>query len=264
MIGSTNSIFENQKQLINYKMLYYFGDECLENTGGWVHNYTQSNSTSYYSVSKNEDNIEINVIRGYSGTPTKVAVSTEKTFNASEFNKALIKWDVETKKNSYARCAVSSRKDIAVEPGVAYNAFSYGYLNEVASVSEVAVFDRALENTESLTNLYGQVNAQSNGTTSSASANLKMYAFAMLKKDDWQKLAQKAGITATYIDDILTNSATLLSNKEAVNFMLYNCTGDFMASAIHSEAFLSALNNSPFKTKILANEHWAKFLAFAS
>ena len=52
----------------------------------------------------------------------------------------------------------------------------------------------------------------------------------------------------------------LLSNEKTVEFMIKQCTGDFMVSAIQNQTFLTALNNSPFKEKIMANEHWAKFL----
>jgi hypothetical protein len=88
----------------------------------------------------------------------------------------------------------------------------------------------------------------------------KLQNLTLFKKDDWEFLSD----TATTIDEILADSENLLNNKEKVDYMIYNCTGNFMAAAITSETFLMALNNSPYKTKIYANEHWNKFLAMVA
>ena len=91
------------------------------------------------------------------------------------------------------------------------------------------------------------------------------FAYATLAKaDDWGTLASKAGITASSIDELLLASNTLLSNKDAVWFMVAQCTGNFMMNAIANEIFLTALNNSPYKAIVQGNEHWAKFLAMVA
>ena len=66
------------------------------------------------------------------------------------------------------------------------------------------------------------------------------------------------------MNELLENSSMILINEKAVEFMIKQCTGEFMASAISSEVFLTALNNSPYKDKIYANEHWSKFLNFVT
>lgn len=98
----------------------------------------------------------------------------------------------------------------------------------------------------------------------SATASVSIHGVLLTKQDDYATLAKKAGITASSIDDVLSASETLLSNKSAVNYMIYNCTGDFMVSAIQSSTFLTALNSSPYKELVYANEHWAKFLAMVA
>ena len=93
-----------------------------------------------------------------------------------------------------------------------------------------------------------------------SAVTLYIYEIAFVKEDDYSKLASLIGLTANNVLDILTNAETLLNNKNAVNFMLKQCTGSFMVQAIQNSIFLTALENSPYKTIIQANEHWNKFL----
>ena len=87
-----------------------------------------------------------------------------------------------------------------------------------------------------------------------------LYHLTIFKPDEIQGLIERANIAATTINEILDNSEIILNNENTVNYMITQCTGDFMAAAIQSEVFLTALNNSPYKTRVYANEHWAKFL----
>lgn len=118
--------------------------------------------------------------------------------------------------------------------------------------------------------MIGQTNAIENVNNSKQIINYKMLynsgdeSVEVTGEDDWQTLANLAGITATSIEEVLINSETLLSNENAVLFMVHNCTGNFMLAAIQSDTFLNALNNSPFKTIIYANEHWSKFLTMVA
>ena len=86
----------------------------------------------------------------------------------------------------------------------------------------------------------------------------------MVKSDDWETLCSKAGITPSSIDGVLTQSEAILSNKNAVQFMVSQCTGEFMVSAIQNSTFMTALNSSPYKTIVQGNEHWSKFLAMVA
>ena len=93
------------------------------------------------------------------------------------------------------------------------------------------------------------------------------YAVFMTKADDIATLCEKAGISAPSLLTSFVADATAMNaifgNEEAVEFMAQYCTGDFMALAIQSSAFLTAYNASPYKGIVTSNKHWAKFLAMA-
>jgi len=90
---------------------------------------------------------------------------------------------------------------------------------------------------------------------------LYVYNVWLTKWDDWLSLASIANIKASSISDVLANSDIIFKNKEAVEFMIHNCTGDFMVSAIQNDTFITALENSEYADIVYENEHWAKFLA---
>ena len=97
----------------------------------------------------------------------------------------------------------------------------------------------------------------------SVNASMNTYDVWLTKADNWQELASKAGLTVSSISDLLTQSSTLLANKSAVEYMIYNCTGDFMTMAVSNSTFTTALDSSTYKNMIYGNEHWNKFLTMA-
>lgn len=101
-------------------------------------------------------------------------------------------------------------------------------------------------------------------TNGNAKPYVKIYFCGLFKADDWQSLAELAGVQATSIAELLTKSDVLLSDGGAVSFMAARCTGDFMIYALLSADFLSALATSPYSSMLYANEHWAKFLAMVA
>ena len=94
----------------------------------------------------------------------------------------------------------------------------------------------------------------------------EIYSIFLLKQDNWQELCSIAGLNSSdYASEetLCANSTAItqiLSNANAVDFMLKQCTGTFMYYFVRSSTCLTALNNSTNKTKIHANEHWSKFL----
>ena len=242
----------NYEQKVNYTMLYYYGDECTDITGGWSI-YGKYRSPT---ISKNTDHLYINISSGWKTG----AFGMTNSIDLTNFTCLL---------SLYKGKSSVTTKVITVQTSKATNS-TYGSLDNVTgriSYLELPYTTASQSYLKSidLSNVEGNyfINCGLNiGTGNSCS--LSVYALALVKEDDWQTLAEKAGITATSIDDILTNSTMLLSNEDAVEFMIYNCTGDFMASAIQSETFLTALNNSSYKTIIQANEHWNKFLNMVS
>ena len=250
MIGQTNAIEEvNSKhnQLVNYTMLYDLGNECEDLTGGWgIH------TNNAGTLTKNTNDIYFN------STGNGICIKTKKQLNVAGYNG----WLVVVKNYTYGASAGQN----AIWCTTSTN--TYGYPDQDTFIVPAT--------TNSYNNMADETNRQpvfwySFYKTSTGSGYIKkcwrgnyqkgnLIAITMTKADDFQTLANIAGITASSIDNILTNSATLLSNKEAVEFMIFNCTGDFLAKAIMSENFLTALNSSTYKTKVYANEHWAKFL----
>ena len=256
MIGQTNSIWKvnsKQKQLINYIMLYDYGNECTDITGGWSGYACTTSTSSQYgkvapTVTKNEDHIYVTKTAqnalGCLLTANKIDVSDYVLFDLCGY--------FSSKGNQYAW------QHLAMVDG------NSGVVSSIKKVGIVANNEKTGIATMDLSEInksgYLGIEYYYYGITTYT----KMYWAALFKADDWQTLANKAGIAASSIDDILTNSTTLLSNDEAVEFMIYRCTGNFMVSAVQSETFLTALNNSPYKTIIMANEHWAKFLNMIS
>lgn len=251
MIGSTNSIWDiNSKfeQLVNYTMLYDGSlgksgsggaNVCKDLTGGWV------NAMSYGTIAYNADSLYSHYAMSGGGE------SKFKTSNTFDFQEYSLLTSLVTLKSS--------------KTGVRGKMYAGGLSTELLSteleLTKVFMNIKGLEETTTSTTVsVGNMQHTSN----SPHLYINIYEVFLTKADDWQTLAEKAGINATSISDILTNSATLLSNKNAVEFMIYRCTGDFMAKAIQSETFLTALNNSQYKTIIMANEHWAKFLGFVA
>lgn len=265
MIGSTNSIWNvksEYEQLVNYTMLYDYGDECTDITGGWSF-YGAYNSPSY---KKNGNGIELYPV---TGKWSVIGVQPENIIYVTPFTKLMFKSDYDlTGANGLAEASFTITSKAV---GSTYKEAWTGGNNRLNG-NNVKDFTKTKTTANDVIDLINISHITGNGylaciassSTSNNKCRWKIKEVVLFRTDDWQTLANKAGITANSIDDILTNSATLLSNKEAVNFMLYNCTGDFMASAIQSETFLTALNNSPYKTQILANEHWAKFLSMVA
>lgn len=253
MIGSTNSIWDvksEYEQLVNYTMLYDYGDECTDITGGWEKAY------QYYSTSMN----------GSSGVVAKNENSISVTGTTKAYGSCGVATNQKIDNTNYSKLAVLYSE---IQDNVASEIFWITTTNDRYSNSERIwigpYYPSDLQTSPLATfDMTPKTNNRLMLSTWNGNGTITYLALALFKADDWLTLSEKAGITATSIDDILTNSGTLLTNKEAVEFMIYNCTGDFMASAIKSETFLTALNNSPYKTKILANEHWAKFLSMVA
>ncbi|MBR4315203.1 MAG: hypothetical protein IKP66_09865 [Lachnospiraceae bacterium] len=88
----------------------------------------------------------------------------------------------------------------------------------------------------------------------------KIYAIGFYKTDDISGLSDYGSDIAT----ILSNSTALFTDTVALNWMVLNCTGDFLISALSNSNFVNVMNSSPNKAILLANEHWARFIALLS
>lgn len=77
------------------------------------------------------------------------------------------------------------------------------------------------------------------------------------------KVDSLSGLSAygTTISAILSNATSLFNDVTALNWMVLNCTGDFMISALSNANFKNAMDVSPNKSILVANEHWNRFIA---
>lgn len=258
MVGSTNSIWEINRpfeQLVNYTMLYDRGfenaetNECKEVTGGWSgYACTTSWHPSYNQSAPTVVKYDTYIQATHSPSNSLGALLTNNAIDFTGYKKYSLYGYFNSSGSSYAwqqamilnkTSGVADR--LADGDGVA-NAVKTGWLNT--------------DLTEKTGSGYIGMGYYYYGITTTT----KIYYAVLFKSDDWQPLIKLTGMSVGSIDGILESSTTLLSNKNAVEYMIKQCTGDFMISAVQSETFLTALNNSQYKTIIMANEHWAKFL----
>lgn len=259
------------EQLVNYTMLYdaFFNDtelnQCKDITGGWV---TGQNLSNYSGGVFTLDSTGVTCGDNSSGYGSKYA-STNQKIDISQYVTVLLNADTSYVGASYTGSTCLCLPDENFAPGsVLYINNNYGGTNGMtfwvkehakSSTNHNETFV-AIKNIDAIDRKSYVVVYAYCGATGNQELIIKCKHLALFKSDDWQTLADIVGIEATSIDDILTNSTVVLANQNAVNFMIKQCTGDFMAKAIQSETFLSALENSSFKSLVYANEHWAKFL----
>lgn len=241
MIGKSNSLLEKDyEQLINYTMLYDYGDECTNITGGFkVFNKG--------SVTKNSTNM---VIPSYNGGGAGFGVQTINMIdNLIQYTKAgaVSSWSITSQAGDQRTNAIR-----IFESDSSLGEYSLTTSGLTTAAKGLRVTDISSNTIDSAYIAYECFWVKTYTAT--------IYAIFLLKTDDYLTLAKKANITATTIDEILVNSEVLLNNQKAVDFMIKQCTGDFMASAVMSSTFLTAFESSPYKTLIQANEHWNKFL----
>lgn len=249
-------------QTVNYTMLYDNGNEQTALTGGWTGGYGDSNYTYGGDYSKYADNLCVR--KQSDGYPT-IFFRTNNPVDVNEYSKFAT-----VAKYSLTPAGYSFGWDIKINPTKTYN----------SSLSMIDTFSttNVTQSTKKL-NISGEVDWSEisygdsayvlyvlhGGTTGGSRGEVNLYNLILLKSDNWSALCSLAGLTVpSTMDELLSDVdavSAILSNKLSVNYMLLNCTGDFMTSAVVSENFLTALEASPYKEAVYANEHWAKFLA---
>lgn len=238
------------EQLINYTMLYNMGDECSDLTGGWNNVPPSSQST------------------------WNAGLITANTINVSGYASSFFKGNLIGRMH-FGMTTQSTIPTSAVLNPTVNLAVSSGYLLPSTFVNGINIFGISGVNSNNRVAFWDGSNSTFSGNVAtknpgnmyfkfSASA-CTCYAIALLKSDDWAALCSKAGVsTPATIAALLSNGTALnaiLSSSDATDFMVARCTGTFMGGAMQSSAFVSALNASPYKSKVQANTHWAKFLA---
>lgn len=266
--NATEEFKENDKlleQLINYTILYDYGD--LGESGDWeykrITDSTDTKDTAFasYTFTKNADNIYI-YGKHNSNKNCKAGAFTKNKFDMSQYSAFFIKSNIGTKGpaiivrfQTFLEDNTDRSKDSTTEYYLFNTPHDDGSILDtsrpIASGKISTTGNRKMVFSIDSWGWYGDVGAY-------------LYHLTLFKPDNIQGLVERAHINATTIDEILTNSEVILNNENAVNYMIKQCTGDFMAIAIRNSTFLTALSNSPYSSLIYANEHWAKFLGMVS
>lgn len=259
VVGNTNIIegmviLDNPyEQLVNYTMLYDSGDECNAVSGGWVSGrYIDAYGNSVGTMDKNSNNLRC--VAGGSSSLVSSGFFTQNKIDLSSYNKIFYNISEMYEGFAVTTCANPNvREDTRTTtlPRIDFgNAADDEYpLGTGLFAMDVANFSEPM---------YVGFGCWAYGSIIAVEGVLAV------KTDNWQVLCSKVGVSTSSLDALLGDSNSLniiLNNKDAVNFMVAQCTGEFMFSAIQSSTFLTALNNSTYKTKIQSNEHWAKALS---
>ena len=227
-------------QIVNYTMLYDYGDECTDLTGGWVKGATIGTN---YTAIKNETNLTI----VSPGVGHSAVYTTNQAVSLSGYSKIIA---VGTYSPPFIFDA-ANKKYLAWGDDV-------GYLFQVVTSKNERMLCANINTSDSK---YISIHPSSGGS------GVTNYV-ALAKPDDIASLCQYAGLSSQTDPDILVSDtesiAALFNHERALRYMVYSCTGDFMFAAIQSQVFLTALEASPYKELVYANEHWAKFLTMAA
>ena len=251
--GKAREFYTEPGQLINYTMLYNAGDECEEVTGGWV----AGNSASWGGITKNATNMVGNLQTSGGG---KGGVATNNKISLANYNGALLVIAGTSTGTSVTVGLICSTSIHSSYGRVYGSAIIYKEVQSGKNIEKNAYTVEFSKTEEAYINAYVESSSYS-GTHS-----VTLYNMCLLKQDDWQYLCTVAGLNPTnYADETAlcadsTAISTILSNRNAVECMLRECTGTFMGEFVTSNICLTALNNSPYTTIIHANEHWNKFL----
>lgn len=269
-------------QKINYTMLYdnihndTNKNQCNDATGGWSSGFVYSTFSTVGTFELNESGMSYgeNSTSGYGG---KYAYTRNQLdFDDIDFLFAKINADGYGYRADYPlydRYSYGPKADNQWEPGGYMYKSSYWLVPEGYDFKHYTTTSNIDETYTKMANLKGIAGNRHLilWAQSSALSNQRLidtcYNLASMKQDDWQMLCNKAGLDANNYDDEVALCAdsdaitTILSNKNAVEYMIYNCTGSFMGRFVINDDCLTILNNSEYKTIIQANEHWNKFLA---
>jgi hypothetical protein len=250
------------KQLVNYTMLYDYGDECTDITGGWKitgHEQSGSQQSSGGTLTKNSTHLSLYIKKGASNW-WRTYASPSKAFTIGDHAKLWVIIACTCGTYSIGGLYITTSK-VTSQSTLDAQSDKYGRIITWDVNMEKSLHSIDLSAVKSASpSMYPTLSAKSVGYATT----VNLYACFAVKSDNWSELATIAGVSASSISTLLTKSSTILKNKDAVEFMIYQCTGYFMVSALQNSKFLTALASSPYKEAVYANEHWARFLAMVA
>lgn len=248
--GVWREVWPEHRQEIHYLMLYDRGNECVDVTGGWeyvqeagIHNaayigggiWRTKKKIDFSGYSKGMANRWTRFISGSSNRNYTLIFSVD-SYKESENQlsyKGLVKFDTKS--------PASLAPYIKVYSNTYYPTVNRG------------------EKRDDCLYIYHKYSGYSE-------TEEYVYTLCVFQDDDWQAWLSAADLDAgSYgsLNDVMQDAAALgvlLASRAAASYMIFQCTGSVMVSAIQSRTFLEALDSSPYKDKIYANEHWGKFL----
>lgn len=238
---------EGYEQIINYTMLYDEGIEG-ETAGVWGKDGYAMSGYTINQGTKNADNLYMKVTGDSAismfGTANKISLD-----DYSLLGFVNIANDTGGEGKGIFKTFIPNKSDM--KSGRVLN----GYLGENANKTLV---------TESVADITGSYYLamwapSSSGYTRSG----YIYNIFLTKPDDINTLCDKAGVGETDLATLLTDTASLtaiFNSEDAVNFMVAQCTGDFMVGVLNSESAVALLKASPYINTVVGNPHWAKFV----
>ena len=259
VIITTEGQLENvyiSAQVINYALIYYLGNEFSNptdeekkyaiKTGGWQSDgykyiYNPYIFRCWATTAINIDAREFNYcfVKSTRNRYFNMAIGTgkNKTNTADTLNTPYIQKEAGLS-TIFALSSLTSFGNNQISWGMGYYTTNGGAFND-ATYS----FDK-------------ETNHLSLKITND-NDSVKLYVAGFVKTDNISGLSTYGST----ISAILSNATTLFEDESALNYMVQNCTGNFMISALQNSNFVNAMNASDNKSILLANEHWARFLA---
>lgn len=231
------------EQLINYTMLYDNGDEHEDITGGWDISTSLTGRTKAI-IKKISDKITITATGVYDGY-----IKTSNTVDTS----------------GYSHIHAVGKNSPYNGNSNGFYMFSYNPLENVLQFlpdNEKTLISTSASNFNGKNVVFGN-----DGGARVSNLTAELYSCFLTKPDNYQTLCQKANVSApstlTQLIADATKLRTIFSTDDAVNFMIAQCTGDFMASVIGDKTAFGLLGNSTYIGTIMQNEHWNKFITMS-
>ena len=243
-------VWPEYQQAIHYLMLYDYGDMCRDVTGGYYESVIQP----AWGNGVGTATIGSTYLQCYGTGNGSIAFTTNRPVDFTEYAKLCGVYERSEANSNVWQYIVYTGKD---KLPLSSSSTGRTWLGNTVGGSISKRFA-----------VYADISAMSGkhyvGVGTNFTYTEKYYMLCIVKADNWQTWLSKAGLSAASLADVMRDSTaltTLLSSHVATQYMLLQCTGDVMVSAIQSAAFKAALAASPYKDKIYANSHWAKFLA---
>ena len=263
-------------------MLYDNGDECTEITGGWNFYYNTANVSRYWNnygiFNKTENSLNTYI----NGSRILNSLGTQNFIDITNYNSlglifknlsqtastGSVGFQLSSVDNTNADSHHSDYIVVSNHQGVSAKSNSL-YFEPLRKDSELYHEPTQIEPYEWNTGTFS-LNSRFSlyATTDTAGVtSIDVYNIFLVKPDNYTKLLEISGINNySSLEELISDTiaiTTILNNEKAVDFMLKQCTGDFMASFIANSNCLTALEDSPYKDLVYENEHWAKFLTMA-